>query len=77
MERRLSSSEAERKECQSKCEKKVENWDKQFTRLDHEIIQGLNEIKVQIAKLEGGNELAKELAQSIRKLAPRSKKEQQ
>jgi len=77
MERRLSCSDSERKECQSKCERKVENWDKQFARLDHEIIQGLNEIKVQIAKLEGGNDLAKELAQSIRKLGPRSKKEQQ
>ena len=76
MEGRLSRSETERKECQSKCERKVENWDKQFARLDHEIIQGINEIKIQIAKLEGNNDLAKELVQSLRKLGPKAKKEQ-
>ncbi len=74
MEGRVARAEAESKSCQAKCERRVENWDKQFARLDHEIMQGINEIKVQIAKLEGGNDLAKELVQSLRKLGPKTKK---
>ena len=69
LESRLLRLEEERKECQGKCERRFEHGKKEFARLDREIIQGLNEIKIQIAKLEGINEMAKELAQSIKAMA--------
>ena len=76
LEERLRRLESERKECQVKCESRLDEVERQFIKLDHEIIKGLNEIKVQIARLEGGSDFVKELTQSLRKAAPKSKKEQ-
>ena len=76
LEDRLKRLESERKECQSKCESRLDEVERQFIKLDHEIIKGLNEIKVQIARLEGGSDFVKELTQSLRKSSPKAKKEQ-
>ena len=76
LEDRLKRLEADRKECQMKCESRLEEGERQFAKLDHEIIKGLNEIKVQIARLEGGSDFVKELAQSIRRAPVKAKREQ-
>ncbi len=74
LEERFKRLESERKECQAKCESRLDDGEKQFIRLDHEIIKGLNEIKVQIARLEGGNELMKELTQAVKRVSPKPKR---
>jgi len=75
LEERLKRLEAERKECEAKCEARFLDGEKQFARLDKEIIKGLNEIKIQIARLEGGGELVKEFAQSIRRTVAKAKRD--
>lgn len=76
LEERLRRLESERKECQAKCEARLDEGEKQFAKLDHEIIKGLNEIKVQIARLEGGGDFVKELAQSLKREAGKAKRGQ-
>ena len=73
-EDRLKRLELERKECQEKCEARLSDGERQFARLDKEIIKGINEIKVQIARLEGGNDFAKDFTNSLRRLSQKSKR---
>jgi hypothetical protein len=74
-EDRLRRLEVERKECQEKCESRFCEGERQFARLDKEIIKGINEIKVQIARLEGGGELVRELSQAIRRGPSKAKRD--
>lgn len=76
LEERLKRLESDRKECQAKCEMRLDEGERQFAKLDHEIIKGLNEIKVQIARLEGGGDFAKELSHLLRRTPGKAKKEQ-
>jgi len=63
--------EAERKECAAKCEARFVEGERRFARLDREILSGLNELKIAIARMEGErkgqNNLAGELLAEFRK----------
>lgn len=51
----------EREDCATKCERRLDDGNKEFKA----IITGINDIKIQIAKLEGKNELAREIAKEL------------
>jgi len=55
----------ERDDCASKCERRLDDGNKEFK----EIIAGINDIKVQMARIEGKNELAKEIANAFKDMS--------
>lgn len=53
------------KACQDRCNARREDDEKHFGRIELDIMKALSEIQVQIARIETGGNVAKELAKEI------------